>query len=233
MKCYFHCDANIYRKRVRVFFEYIALPVAVISVFLTVCLMLSLRNLTHSGLLLPAAGMIGTVIFVFALAARIIVGISENRISVHSKYTYVEIGLKDVIVSLYAGSYTHFGKETVLRKMFVIPLAKIETAEVTKKKQLLIKTEPPSIRSYLGNSDRLGYYFKDGTFCFKEFFYQESGFETLGQIVIPRKFEDMEEIANAILLAKERCGSLPPPKPYVFREMPHIKRKKARSERNY
>jgi len=228
MKCYFHCDANMYRKRVRTFLEYIVAPVVLIAIFLTVCLLLSLRNLMHSRLLIPAGEIICGVIFVFALISRIMIEVAERKIYAHSKYTYLEIGLKDVVVSLYAGGFTHFGEKTVLRRLFVIPLNKIEFAEICKGERLIIKTDEPCVREYIGNSDRLGYYFKDGVLTFKEFFFEESGFSLSQQAVVPHRFGDAEEIADSIIAAKERFGDLPPPKPYVFKEMPHVKLKKMR-----
>ncbi|MCL2070742.1 MAG: hypothetical protein FWH07_00715 [Oscillospiraceae bacterium] len=230
MKCYFHCDANMYRKRVRTFLEYTAVPIVLISVFLTLCLLLSLRNLMQSQLLLPAARIILAVIFVFALIVRIMLEVAEHKVRVHSKYTYAEIGLKDVIISLYAGSYVHRGGQTVLRRLIVIPLDKLEAANVTKKEQILITAKPSAIRDYIGNTDRLGYYFKDGNLKFKEFYFEECGFKSEEQFLVPRLFENAEEIVSSVFAAKERMGHLPPSKPYVFEEMSFVKARKARDK---
>ena len=230
-KDFFHPDSNIYRKRVRTFLEYTVVPVVFAAVFFTVCLFLSFNNLMNNGLMLPAAVIIAGVLLVFALIVRIMLEIAENQVRTHSKYTYIEIGLKEVVVSLYAGSFTNFGEKTVLRKIFVIPLSDFHSAEVTNSEKIRIKGR---IRSYTGNSDRLGYKFKDGNFEFSEFFYQnqfETGFCVLEQAFIPRRFLNAENIAKSINFAKKRYDSLPPEKPYVFKELPHIRAKKFQ-ERN-
>ena len=225
MKDFFHCDANMYRRKVRTFLEYTAAPVAFIAVFLTVCLLLSLHNLMNSGLIVPAVVIIGIVIFLFALVTRIMISVSEHLIKVHSRYTYIEIGLKDVIVSLYAGSFIHFGKKTTLRKLFVIPLDEFLTAEVCsgRKGLVLIKGK---IRAYTGNTDRLGYYYKDGNLHFKEFYYQVSGFSELLEMVVPHRFADAYDVVETLIHAKERFDNLPAPRAYIFEEMSHVKEKR-------
>jgi len=65
---------------------------------------------------------------------------------------------------------------------------------------------------------------------FKEFFYEESGFELRDNVVIPRRFEDCDEIIHSIFAAKKRSLNLPPPAPYVFKEMPHVRLKKMREK---
>ena len=228
MKCYFHCDANMYKKRVRVFLEYVVIPVVIIVVFLTVCLLLSLRNLMHGGLLIPAVEVIVLVVFVAALAARVVIGVAEHKIRVNSRYTYIEIGLKDVIISLYDGCYTSGQDDVVIRKMIVVPLGSIQSLEAVKNGKLRISTDGAMIRVYAGNTDRLGYYFKDGTLVFKEFFYQESGFEAVERVIVPRRFENVDEIIDSVVSAKERFHALPTAQPYVFEEMPHVKTRKIR-----
>jgi hypothetical protein len=222
---FFHCDANTYRKRLRTFLEYTALPVVLIVVLLTVCMLLSIRNLMNSGLFIPAVQIISAVIFVFTLITRIMLEVSEHRIRNHSKYTYVEIGLRDIIVSLYAGSYTHWNDKTVLRRLLVIPLSELESATATegKRGKILIKGK---IRDYTGNSARLGYHFKDGTLFFNEFFYQETGFCALEEVFIPRRFRNAKKIVKSINFAKKRFDSLPPSKPYIFKEMAFVKNRK-------
>ena len=230
MKCYFHCNVNIYRKKVRTFLEYTAVPVVSVVVFLAVCLLLSFRNLIHSQLLVPAVLIVCAVIFAFALATRIMLQIAEHRVRVHSKYTYIEMGMKDVIVSLYAGSFVHWGRVTVLRRLLLIPLDGFESAEVDGNGRVLVRTKTAVIRHYIGNTDRLGYYFKDGTFQFKEFYYQESGFTALERAVIPGQFGEPQAIVDSIYAAVERYENLPPPAPYVFEEMPFVKTRKIREK---
>jgi hypothetical protein len=180
------------------------------------------------GFLLPAVKAIGGVIFAFTLIVRIMFEITERCVRAHSRYTYVEIGLKDIIVSLYAGSFTHRRETTTLRRMFVIPLEEFEAAEIVKDGKVRVTAKTAAIREYVGNSDRLGYYFVEGTLHHTENYYQCWGFTATNEMFIPQKFENKIEIIKSIYSAKERFDNLPPPKPYVFKEMAFIKTRKMR-----
>ncbi|MCL1881724.1 MAG: hypothetical protein FWF76_06050 [Oscillospiraceae bacterium] len=235
MKNFFHCDANMYRKKVRAFFEYTAAPAVFVAIFLTICLLLSLHNLMNSGLLFPAILVVGGIIFVFSLITRILIEITEYCIRVHSRYTYIEIGLKDVIVSLYAGSYAHFGQKNVFRKIIVIPLETFVSAEILensrknsrKNQRILIKLKNSKIRVYSGKSERLGYNFREGDFRFNEFYYQEGhDFKSMSEIIIPGKFGSAKTIVASIRAAKERFEVLPPENPYIFKELAFVKARK-------
>jgi len=185
---------------------------------------MSLHNLLHGRLLLPVITIICAVIFAFALVTRIMLEIAEHLVRVHSRYTYIEIAAKYIIISVYAGK---LGK-TTLRRIVVIPFEFYESAEITKKGRILVKSATEKIRDYTGNSDRLGYYFKDNELIFTEFFYNEKGFESLSELFMPQRFANNEEIIASFNAAKERFGNLPAPKPYVFEEMNHVKTRRIR-----
>ncbi|MCL1832167.1 MAG: hypothetical protein FWG45_04550 [Oscillospiraceae bacterium] len=232
MKSYFHCDANIYRRKIRRFFEYTAAPAVFVVVFLTLCLLLSFRNLMNSGILLPAAAIIGGVVLLFAIIVRVMLEVSEHFIRTHSKYTYVEIGLKDVIVSVYAGRYPEGRERIVLRELFIIPLNVFVSAQAvgTQRKGRSIIIKAQGIRAYVGKSSRLGYTFKEGELIFKEFFYNEAGYKRLDKMFIPRQFENIDEIIRSIYAAKENFDNLPPAPEYVFKESAYVIARKKRDK---
>ncbi|MCL2754268.1 MAG: hypothetical protein FWD35_00925 [Oscillospiraceae bacterium] len=222
----------MYRNRVRTFFEYTAAPAVFIAIFLTLCLILSLGNLLGSGLLISALIIIASVVFAFALITRILLEVSEHAVRVHSKYTYIEIGLKDVIVSTYAGSFMQNGQRVVLRELVVMPLSTFKSAEVVgfgTYRTLRFRTEAQAVRRYIGNSERLGYLFREGTFEFKEFFYQERGFTSNDTFIAPRcfgKIKDLEAIVTAVYAAKALFEKISPPEPYVFKEAEFVKKRR-------
>jgi len=223
----------MYRNRVRTFFEYTAAPAVFIAIFLTLCLLLSFSNLLNNpSLLIAALVIIATVVFVFALITRILLESSEHSIRAHSKYTYIEVGLKDVIVSLYAGSFVQSGEKVVQREILVIPLSEFTGAKVVgygKYKQISLKCKSDAIRRYVGNSDRLGYFFKEGKLEFVEFFYQEAGFKKCSRVKLPRLFgktNSVVQIVRSIYAAKAVFDNLPPPEPYVFREARFVRERK-------
>jgi hypothetical protein len=214
----------MYRRRVRTFLEYTAVPFVFITVFMTVCLLFSLRNLMYSQFLLPLIAVICAVILGFALAARLMLATAEHKVRVHSRYTYIEIALKDVIISVYAGSLAG----TVLRRIVVIPLASLKSVQIAKNGKVQVVADSAEIRDYTGNSDRLGYIFKENNLQFEEFFYRESGFTRSDSLFIPNRFMNNEEIVESILAAKERFDNLEPEKPYIFEELEFVKTRRMR-----
>jgi len=220
----------MYRRRLKHFIEYTAPPLFFIAVILTITLLLSFRNLIHQEILLHAVIIVCASIFAFTLLIRIILEVAARKTAVHARYTYIEIGLKDIIISLYAGSFAHFGERTVLRTLYVIPLKEFEEAGIVNRKKLIIKG---NIKEYTGNDQRLGYFFKDGTFEFKEAYYESQGFKEFNELVLPALFgrvETLKQIIDSFNAAKARFNALPPPKPYVFREMEFVKIRKIRKK---
>jgi len=225
----------MYERRVRGFFETVMLPVGISSVILMICLLLSFRNLIHREMLVPAAITVCALIFVFALVAWVLLGAAARLTAVHSRYTYIEIGLRDVIVSSYAGQYVHFGERVVFRDLFIIPLDMLEEVgevSVRGRKKIQFVGKSDAFRGYNGNSQRLGYIFVDGVLKFTEPYYELGGGVKCDRVVIPSRFGNVSRLVKSIDDAKKRLAELPPDKPYVFREMPDVREKRIRENIN-
>ncbi|MDR0223366.1 MAG: hypothetical protein LBI38_07550 [Oscillospiraceae bacterium] len=237
MKRYFHCDTNKYRKRARLFFEFVVPPVFLVAIISSVCLLLGFRNFMHGGLLLPSAAAVCGAVFAVLFAARVLLEITERAVAARARYSYLEIGLKDVVISLYAGSFTVKGEKIVNRRLIVVPLSEFQSAEFAGKRakkrgkgKIRVKTKTAAIREYTGNSRRLGYFFKDGTLKFDEWFYEEQGYRERRETAIPAVFGNAGAIMRSVSSAKKRFDSAPPPKPYEFREAPFVKERKIREK---
>ncbi|MDR0198034.1 MAG: hypothetical protein LBI36_07460 [Oscillospiraceae bacterium] len=244
MKRYFHCDTNRYRKNLRNFIEFAVPPVFLAVVLFSVCLLLSFRNFMQGGLLFPAVAAVCGVLFAVSLAVRLLMEITERVVAARARYTYLEIGMRDIIISVYAGSFTVMGEKTVNRRLVIVPLSELRSVEIAGKRarkrgrgRVLVKAKNAAIREYVGNSRRLGYYFADGTLKFDEWLYEENGFRKRSVAVIPADFGGALALTRAVNLAKKRFDSLPPEKPYVFREAAFVRerkiREKLKSNRNF
>ena len=224
---FFHCDVNIYKSRAKNLLVSVSVPVIPIAAALMVYVSLALCGIFTDRYIGIASVILAVAAVAFAVICVIVCAVTKRRIGLHSKYTYAEIGEKDIIISLYAGQFRSGKKRTMLRRLIVVPLAELETVRVLKSGKILAVAKSAAIRDYVSGSERLGYYFVDGTLNFSEFYFTEKGFAELQRVTVPRLFES-ELLVEAIWAAKERFDAVPPPKPYVFEEMPHVKLRKMR-----
>ncbi len=147
----------------------------------------------------------------------------HRKISRNSRYTYVDIQLKTVIYSAYAGEYRVSGEKTVIRDIYYIPFAVMTGAETEKNGHGVIITG--KMRHYCMNSENLGYHIKDGEVVFDRELLNESGFETVETLRIPAVFGNPERLCMAVKECREEFEEIPAPKPYVFKEADFIRRR--------
>jgi len=227
VKCYFHCDTNMYRRKAATLFGFIAPPIFLAAVIAGVCLWVCCGNLAHAGFLAPVLTAVTALLFAAAVFARVLLEITERKTADNARYTYVEIGLKDVIISVYAGSYTMYGERTVIRRLYVMPFKGFRSAVPGEDGRVIVKAD--TIRSYAGNSKRLGYRFVNGEFRFSEPYYELAGFSEIKELAIPNLFGAAKRLVREINAANTRFRELPPEKPYTFRESPLFKPKRHKS----
>lgn len=140
-----------------------------------------------------------------------------------SRYTYVDIQLKTVIFSSYAGEYRVSGEKVIIRDVYYIPFSSLTDVQVAKNKKAVVITG--KIRHYCMNSDNLGYHVMDGAVVFDRELLNESGFEAIETLRIPALFGNPEKLCRSISEGKERFEEIPAPKPYVFKEADFIRRR--------
>ncbi len=167
------------------------------------------------------------VICITILAGMLICFFTEmllsRKIRRCSRYTYVDIQLKTLIYSAYAGEYSISGERVVIRDIYYIPFAALSKAEISKNGRNIVVTG--KMRHYCMNSHNLGYHVVDGEVQFDRALLNESSFETIETLRIPAVFGNPSKLCGAIEEAKERFEEIPAPKPYVFKEADFIRRR--------
>ncbi|MCM1334084.1 MAG: hypothetical protein NC084_08130 [Bacteroides sp.] len=138
-----------------------------------------------------------------------------------SRYTYLDLRLRGMVYSSYAGEYRVGGERIIVRDVYYLPYAAL-TAVETERRTVVITGE---LRHYCMNSDNLGYHLRNGDFEFDRPYLNMAGYIKEDRLKIPDVFGSAKRAADAINAAKKRFDALPAPKPYVFREADFIRRK--------
>lgn len=144
-----------------------------------------------------------------------------KRIRRRSRYTYLDLQLRGMVYSAYAGEYRVAGERIIVRDVYYIPYASL-TAVETERRAVVLTGE---LRHYCMNSENLGYHIKNGDFEFDHPYLNMAGFAREERLRIPDVFGSAERAADSIQAAKRRFDALPAPKPYVFREADFIRRR--------
>ena len=226
MSRYFHAYTKKYDKYRNRAMILTAVPLAQFSMVLIWALMFNLKRATQPDFFIPYAMMIAGSILAGMLLCWFYSAISEHCTRVNRRYTYFEITPKAAVFSKYKGSYTHFGKKTILRRVCLIPLKSYENAYLDEKKKHLILTG--EIRIYEGENKRLGYHVKDGFPLFDSWWNNEAekAYKTVDMIRLPMDFEHPGKIAAALHRAKREFDAMPPKKEYVFREADIVRKRR-------
>ena len=226
MSRYFHAYTKKYDKYRSRAMILTAVPLAQFSMVIIWALMFNLKRAVQPEFFIPYATAVGVSILAGMVLCWLYSAVSEHCIRVNRRYTYFEITPKAAVFSKYRGSYTHFGKRTVLRRVCVIPLKSYENAYLDEKKKHLILTG--EIRIYEGEDKRLGYHVKDGFPVFDSWWYNEAekSYKTVDMIRLPMDFEHPGEIAAALHRAKREFDAMPPKKAYVFKEADIVRKRR-------
>ena len=147
----------------------------------------------------------------------------RHKIRRGSRYTYVDIQLKTVIFSAYAGEYRVSGEKIIVRDIYYMPFSDISDISVGKNGKGVILSG--NFRHYCMNSDNLGYHVKDGEVIFDRPLLSEACFENVSSVHIPDVFGKPETLCKALKEGREQFDEIPAPKPYVFKEADFIRRR--------
>ncbi|MCH5199941.1 MAG: hypothetical protein J1F60_03190 [Oscillospiraceae bacterium] len=226
MNRYFHAYTKKYDKYRRTAAILTAVPLAQFSMLIIWALMFNLKRAAQPEFLIPYASAVGVSILAGMLLCWFYSAVAEHFTRVNRRYTYFEITQKAAVFSKYGGSYTRFGKRTILRRVCVIPLKSYENAYLDEKKKHLILTG--EIRVYEGENKRLGYHIKDGFPVFDSWWYNEAekSYKTVDMIRLPMDFEHPGKIAGALHRAKREFDAIPPKKEYVFKEADIVRKRR-------
>lgn len=226
MNKYFHAYTEKYIKRRTRAIILTVTPIAQFCMVIIWALMFNMKLVTDLDFLFSYAAAITVGIFSGMLLCCLYCAVCEHYIRTNRRYTYFEITQKAAVFSKYKGSYTLFGKKTILREVCIIPLKNYEKAYLDERKKHLILTG--EIRIYHGVSETLGYHVKDGFPVFDKWWYNEAenSYKKVGFIRLPMDFEHPGKIAAALHTAKREFEVIPPKKEYVFKEADIVRKRK-------
>lgn len=162
----------------------------------------------------------GTILagMLFCLAAG---AVFDRRIRRRSRYTYLDIQLRGMVYSAYAREYRVGGVRMIIRDVYYVPFRTLTSAAAEKGAVVLTGR----ILHYCTNSANLGYHIRNGDFEFDRPYLNIGGYTAEERLRIPGVFRSAKRAADTIGAAKRRFDALPPPKPHVFREADHIRRR--------
>lgn len=226
MNRYFHAYTKKYRKRRNAAILLTVTPLAEFCMMIIWTLMFNLKSVVSPETLISYGAAVGGCIAAGMLLCWIYCIVCDRFVDTGRRYTYFEICAKAAVFSKYRGSYRHFGKRVVLRRVCVIPLKNYEKAFLDERKKHLILTG--EIRIYEGEDKRLGYHIKDGFPVFDSWWYNEAekSYKTADMTRLPMDFEHPGQIAFALDKAKREFETAPPKKEYVFKEADIVRKRK-------
>ena len=224
MNRFFHAYTKKYLIRFRYAAAITVTPLAELSMMAIWTALFNMKRISEPQFVLPLALMSAG-----AVAAGMVLCWIYYELAVHyekrsAKYTYFDISCKTAVFSRYAGEYTSGGRRIVIRKLYVIPLKNYGNAYLDEKRRHLVLVG--EIRCYKGDSDALGYHFRDGELVFNKWWNDETNYTTVNMLKLPMDFERPGRIAKALHEAKEEFDAIPEKKPYVFREADIVKKRR-------
>lgn len=226
MNRYFHAYTKKYRKRRNAAILLTVTPFAEFCMMIIWTLMFNLKSIANPEALTVYGTAIGACITAGMLLCWFYCALCDKYISAGRRYTYFEICGKAAVFSKYQGSYRHFGRRVIMRRVCVIPLKAYEKAFLDERKKHLILTG--EIKIYEGESTRLGYHIKDGMPIFDNWWYNEAekSYKTVDMIRLPMDFEHPGKIACELDKAKLEFQTAPPKKEYVFKEADIVRKRR-------
>ncbi len=226
MNRFFHAYTQKYRRRRNAAILLTVTPLTEFCMMIIWTVMFNLKSMAKSAQIVTYGTAVGASILAGMLLCWLYCGVCDRFVENGRRYTYFEICEKAAVFSKYRGSYRHYGRKVVLRRVCVIPLKKYEKAYLDEKKKHLILTG--EIKIYEGEHKRLGYHIKDGEPVFDTWWYNdaETSYKTADMIRLPMDFEHPGQIAHALDKAKREFEQLPPKKEYVFKEADIVRKRK-------
>lgn len=225
---FFHAETARYARRAVYLLSAGLLPLLMASVIVTIILVINFRALYAEPVFFyAAAGIAGAAALGLSFSC-IVLQKTGKKARRAARYTYIDIGLHELVYSCYSGEHLYTGRRVIRRTLYVVPLASLEQLHTDTRGRLTLKSG--EIRRYTRESDKLGYHFKGGRLDFDQWWNNVGGYETAHELVIPAVFEKQRELARSIALAQKRLATLPAPRPYVHKN-PVIVRRKPRTSR--
>lgn len=210
-KYYFHADVEKYSNILHHMLVVVIMPILAICVFSTVNIVLNFGS-DFSRLLMWVIG--GSVCFgmIFTFVSVYVIDKLRRR---HSRYTFLDIIPRGVILSEYAGEFTRYGERTILRRLYYIPFDKLESVSRNPKEaphNIKFKGE---IREYLHETDRLGYHINDDGYPeFDTVILNMSYFKLIPEVTVKNRLGNTARIEKSVLYYWEEFKNMPEKRPF-------------------
>lgn len=196
MKLFIHSDISIFEKKRKKALLYTLIPTYSGACFSVIFVMLNIHLSNFHKVVFPL-GIAMAISCVISVLASIIIAIYyENKINLHSKYSFIDIFYEGVIVSVFRYKYRQYNKKFIHRDLYFIKHSDI--VKIKGKNTLKIEGK---IRKYSENSDRLGYHIKRGELSFDNWWLNENGFKIIGSLTIPEVFGNTAKARKYLKLA--------------------------------
>lgn len=186
-------------------------------------LILNFFTARDDGLILQMLSIIFGLIFLGLFICFVTAQLGYKKIRRNSRYTYIDIQEKAVILSLYGGEYRMSGEKIIVRELYLMPFEEIKSITPEKNGHGVILSG--TFRRYSMNSANLGYHIKDGEIVFDRQWLNIGGFEEIKTVRIPSLFGSQKRVMDSLKEGKKHYLEIPKPKPYVFKEADFIRRR--------
>ncbi len=224
MDYFFHADTTKYRRRLKAIVITVLVPLFGICVFCAVNILLNISSGAAKGFVGLLAGVIVGCAVVGIITVFTVVYFTHKLTARHNRFTFIDILPEGFVFSLYAGEFRRYSEQVILRRLYFVPFSGVEEISRDPKNSpcsLHIKGE---IRSYLCESDRLGYHVdEDNHLQFDSAELNEKGFEKLERLEINRWFGSTKRLEIALRHYLEEYRAIPEKKPFNIAD--HVSRK--------
>ena len=222
MKCFFHADTEIYSNALRRALITVLVPLSGVCAFCTINIIIHYDwGLSRLFAIIIAASVLLGMVFAFSA-----VYITEKKKRRHARFTFFDIFPTGIVFSEYAGEFIRYGERIILRRLYYVPFAELESVTRDPKKSPRELTVHGNIREYLHESDRLGYHIdEDGNAIFDTTILNVAYYNSVNEFTIKKRFGCTKRLMASILYYKGRFDNLPEKKPFDISEFVSVRRR--------
>lgn len=219
---YFHADVSGYPRKLRRVASVVITPILTMCILCSAYIVLNFDSeFARLMLLIIAFGILVGMVFSFTA-----VYLTDKYKRRHSRYTFFDIVPSGMVYSEYAGEFTRYGKRIILRRLYYIPFASLESVSRNPKfpREICFKGE---IREYLHETDRLGYHItEDGELVFDTLILNTNYFTTVKELTIRDRLGSTRRLEKSALHYWEEYKQIPDKEPFDITKVIAIRKKK-------
>lgn len=221
-KYYFHADIAKYADRLRHILIIVIIPIIALCVFCTVNIVLRINSKLAVFLF---AAVVGFVLFGI-LFTFIAVYLTDKYSRRNARFTFLDIIPTAVIYSEYAGEFVRYGEKIILRRLYIIPFATLESVTRNPKEAPHNITFKGAARAYFLETDRLGYHVDpDGNIKLDNEILNYGYFMEQGEVTVKNRLGNTKRLERSVLFYWEEFKNAPEKKPFDISQYVHTRRK--------